>query len=142
MRIRFYEEVDDRLLKFAVILSRAGGKWVFCKHKERDTYECPGGRREEGETILEAARRELYEETGAVKFEIEPVCVYSVEGRTRVNEGGEESFGMLYYAEIKEFEEELHSEIERIELFEALPEHWTYPLIQPILIQEFQRRKE
>lgn len=140
MKVHFYEKAEDSLLKFAVIISKRGGKWVFCKHKERETYEVPGGHREENESILEAAKRELYEETGAVKFEIQQVCVYSVEGKTRVNETGEESYGMLYYADITEFEEELHSEIERIEFLEELPEEWTYPLIQPLLIEELQRR--
>lgn len=28
-------------------------KWVFCKHKERETYEVPGGHRESGETITD-----------------------------------------------------------------------------------------
>ncbi|MBO5522965.1 MAG: NUDIX domain-containing protein [Roseburia sp.] len=140
MKVHFYENVEDSLLKFAVIMSKCNGKWVFCKHKERETYECPGGHREKNESILEAAKRELYEETGAIKYEIRQVCAYSVEGKTRVNETGEESYGMLYYADITEFEKELHSEIERIEFFEELPEHWTYPLIQPLLIEEFQRR--
>lgn len=139
--VKFYEQKDDVLLKFAVIIARSGGKWVFCKHKERDTYEVPGGHREPGDSILEAAKRELREETGAVEFTIGPICVYSVTGRTRVNETGDESFGMLYYAEIRRFGE-LHSEMERVELFETLPENWTYPLIQPLLIKEYERRKE
>jgi len=141
MQVNFYETVDDNLLKFAVIISRSYGKWVFCKHKERDTYEVPGGHREAGETILETAKRELQEETGALRFDIQPICVYSVTGKNKVNQSGEETFGMLFYAEIKEFEEELHSEMERVELFEELPEKWTYPLIQPILIKEYLDRE-
>lgn len=140
MKVEFYEEVDDRLLEFAVIISKTFGKWVFCKHKERDTYEVPGGHRETGESILEAARRELYEETGAVDYDIKPICVYSVTGKNRVNETGEETFGMLFFADVKCFEKELHSEMEKIELFDELPEKWTYPLIQPILIKEFEKR--
>ncbi len=140
MKVQFYKSVEDKLLKFAVIISKANGKWVFCKHKERNTYEIPGGHREDGETILETAKRELYEETGAVKYELKPVCVYSVTGKNRVNQTGEESYGMLYFAEIYEFEKDLHSEMERVELFEELPEEWTYPLIQPKLIKEAQKR--
>jgi len=135
MIVRFYETVEDSKLKFAVILARHNGKWVLCKHRERDTYEAPGGHREPGETIGEAARRELYEETGAVEYEIGPLCVYSV-----TDETGEETFGMLYAAEITAFETELHSEIERIELFEELPDNWTYPEIQPLLVKEYLRR--
>ena len=46
---------------------------------------------------------------------------------------------MLYYAEVTYFEEELHSEIEKILLTEELSENWTYPDIQPILIEEAAR---
>ena len=141
MEVKFYESVDDRLLRFAVIIAKHGGKWAFCKHRERDTYELPGGRREEKETILKTARRELQEETGAIRYELTPICAYSVTGKNRVNVTGEESFGMLYYAEIEEFEPVLHSEIERIELFDVLPDNWTYPLIQPKLIAEWERRE-
>lgn len=68
LEVKFYDTVDDSLLKFAVIISQSNGKWVFCKHKERDTYEAPGGHREVGEDILETAKRELQEETGAIQF--------------------------------------------------------------------------
>ena len=136
LQVRFYETAEDALLKFAVIISRHEGKWVFCKHKDRDTWEIPGGHREPGEAILEAARRELYEETGAARYEMQPVCVYSV-----TDDAKKETFGMLYCAEIEAFEPELHSEIEQTALFETLPERWTYPLIQPLLMEEYERRK-
>ena len=83
------------------MISKSNGKWVFCKHKERKTYEIPGGHRESHETIVETARRELSEETGAVQFDITPVCVYSVTGRNRVNQTGEETYGMLFFANIQ-----------------------------------------
>jgi 8-oxo-dGTP pyrophosphatase MutT (NUDIX family) len=135
LKVNFYNKVDDEKLKFAVIVSKAQGKWVFCKHKERNTYEIPGGHREENENILETAKRELREETGAIKFDIKPVCIYSVIGKTRVNDRvDEETFGMLFFADIKSFEEELHSEIENIIITEELPGKWTYPLIQPKLL--------
>ena len=116
MKVNFYDTAPDDKLKFAVIASRKGGKWLWCKHKERDTYEIPGGHREQGEDITETARRELYEETGAVKFELLPVCVYGVE------KDGEETLGMLFYAEVQEF-------------FDGVPERLTYPLIQPHLFE-------
>lgn len=37
IQVRFHEQADDCLLKFAVIVSRTAGRWVFCKHRDRDT---------------------------------------------------------------------------------------------------------
>ena len=137
-RVNFYDHVEDALLRFAVIIARHNGKWVFCKHRERSTWEVPGGHREAGEDILDTAKRELYEETGAVDFVIEPVCIYSVIAPD--NFDGAESFGKLYVAEIHTFGKELHSEIERIAIMDELPERWTYPEIQPKLLEEAGRR--
>ena len=94
MEVKFYQQVPDHLLKFAVIIAKFQGKWVFCKHRQRDTYELPGGHREAGESILDAAKRELQEETGALDFSLVPVCAYSVVGKNQVNPSGEESFGI------------------------------------------------
>lgn len=140
IEVKFYDQVADELLKFAVIISKTNGKWVFCKHKERNTYEVPGGHREENEEILETAKRELKEETGALDFSVSPICVYSVIGKNKVNETGEETYGMLFFADIKTFENELHSEMEKILITDTLVENWTYPLIQPKLIEEAKRR--
>ena len=59
LEVKLYDTVDDALLKFAVIISKSNGKWVFCKHKERDTFEVHGGHSEFGEDIIETAKREL-----------------------------------------------------------------------------------
>lgn len=138
VRVNFYEEVEDVFLKFAVIIAKTEGKYVFCKHKERDTWEVPGGHREPGEDISDTAKRELYEETGALDFDIKPICVYSVTAKD--NFDGQESFGKLYYAEIRQFEQELHREIEKIVITDELPLNWTYPEIQPKLMEEAKKR--
>lgn len=130
LSVNFYQEIDDRLLKYAVIVSKYDGKWVFCKHRARDTYEVPGGHREPDEDILAAAKRELYEETGAVEYDLTPVCIYSVKA------DGSESYGMLYFAQIKALGPLPQSEIEKVFLLENLPDRWTYPLIQPKLIDK------
>lgn len=47
---------------------------------------------------------------------------------------------MLYYAKIREFEQELHREIEKIVITDQFPVNWTYPEIQPKLMEEAMRR--
>ncbi len=136
--VHFYEKVADAVLRFAVIIARTDGKYVFCKHKDRTTWEIPGGHREQGEQIIETAKRELYEETGALEYHIEPVCAYSVIHKE--NFDGQETFGMLYYADIQSFEAELYNEIETIIITDKLPDHWTYPTIQPHLLEEARKR--
>lgn len=141
LEVNFHDNVEDELLEFAVIIARTNGKWVFCKHKERDTYEVPGGHRESGETIEETAERELREETGAIEFVIRPVCAYSAKGKTRFNLQEEDrNYGMLFVADIFSFEDELHSEMEKILITDTLVDNWTYPLIQPKLLEEARRR--
>lgn len=127
MEIKFYNvnEIDDSLLFAAVIVSQYKGKWVLCKHKDRNTWEVPGGHREENESILDTAKRELYEETGAKKFDILPICAYSL---TR--------YAMLFYANITDLDDLPESEIERIDLFSELPSNLTYPLLHPKLVDK------
>ncbi|MBQ6531196.1 MAG: NUDIX domain-containing protein [Clostridia bacterium] len=138
MIIKFYDNVNESIIKFAVIAAKSDGMWVLCKHGERESYEFPGGHRELGESPIEAAKRELYEETGAIDFSIKTICYYSVRDKRSFN--GDETFGLLCYADIAKFENALHSEIESILVTETLPDNWTYPEIQLKLFDELSNR--
>ena len=66
--------------RFVVVFARYLDKWLYCRANSRDTFETAGGHIEPGESTLDAAKRELFEETGAIKFDIEPEngrCVLS-----------------------------------------------------------------
>jgi len=139
-QVAFYKKADDELLQFAVIAAKYQGRWVLCKHKERSTWEFPGGHRETGETIEAAAGRELYEETGAAEYRMVPVSVYSVTDQAQSGEKQAESFGMLFSAEISRFDQLPPAfEMEKIECFEKPPDNWTYPEIQPLLFQHLRQ---
>lgn len=135
--VKFINCPNESQLKFAVVIARMGNKWVLCKHKDRTTFEFPGGHREKDESIVEAAKRELQEETGAVIFSLERICDYSVRGNTRDGEVLiDEVLGTLFYAKITARKDDLHSEIEKVVLMDDVPNNWTYPLITPKLIEK------
>jgi 8-oxo-dGTP diphosphatase len=115
--------------KYVVIMAKYQSKWILCKHKKRDTWETAGGHIELGETPLDAAKRELFEETGAVTFDIKPLFDYWASDDTS------EANGMVFYAEIYELNDLPESEMERVKCFETLPPNLTYRDITPLLFQ-------
>lgn len=139
--VTFYQEIVDTLVDFVVILARYNGQWLWVKHKKRATYEIPGGHVEVGETVEQAAKRELEEETGAILYTLRPLIYYSVTGKTRVNKSGQESYGKLFFADIQKLGA-IDSEIEKYELFTNLPTKLTYPAIQPHFIHYFEKNEQ
>ena len=119
--------------RFVVILSQYNGKWVYSRAKARDSYEAAGGHIEEGETPLQAAKRELYEETGATDFEISPMFDYTV------HTPSEYSNGQVFYANIKKFDDMPAYEMAEIKLFDTIPDNMRFPKILPILFDTMQK---
>ena len=119
--------VNDGWLQYAVLGARFQGKWIFVRHRERDTWEMPGGRREPNEDIFDTAARELFEETGATAFQLVPVGDYAV-----IVEGGA-TYGRLYYAEIEALGDLPEMEIGEVQFFDEMPHPLTYPQIQSLL---------
>ncbi len=119
-----YENFPDERLTHAVIVARHRGKWIFVRHRERESFELPGGRREAHESILQTAHRELREETGAGDFHLVPLDVYDLKGR---------GAGLLCYAEIRELGELPRSEIREVHFLDEIPAALTHPIAHPRL---------
>lgn len=121
--------------KYVVVFSRYNGKNLLSRHKERTTWETQGGHIEAGETPLEAAKRELYEEAGAIDFDIEPLCDYWA-GNPNTNQG---AGGMVFVAYIRKLGS-LSYEMAEVKEFDTLPENLTYEEITPVLFAKFKNR--
>jgi len=120
--------IPDSKLTYSVISARYDTKWIFVRHQKRSTWEIAGGHIENGETSYEAAERELFEETGALKFNLVCIATYSV------TIDGETGWGRLYLAEVSNIGPIPDiSEIAEIKLLDHLPETLTHPDIQPHL---------
>lgn len=128
MACKTYKAGELQQYKYVVVLSRYQGKILLSRHKDRTTWETQGGHIEPGETPLEAAKRELYEESGAVEFALEPVCDYCVGEEIDAGAGG-----MVFAADIRRLGDLPNSEMAEVGLFDTLPENLTYPDITPIL---------
>lgn len=115
--------------KYVVVISRMNGAYLFSRHKDRTTWETQGGHIEPGETPLDAAKRELWEESGALEFTIEPVCDYYAS-----DEIGHAT-GVVFRANITALGEIPQvSEMAEVKSFSERPENFTYPHITPILL--------
>jgi len=123
--------VEDSLLEYMVIAARHAGRWVIVRLKGRQDWCFPGGHREPGETMDQASHRELYEETGAREYSLEPLAVYGVD------HGGSLSWGSIYRAEIRSFDPLPEDyEIEELALVDRFPlDNARFPHIMPELMR-------
>lgn len=108
---------DEKDYTRVVCVCRYGDKYVFAYNKDRKGWEIPGGHIEAGESWIKAAEREMYEETGATKIEVEPICVYKIS-----------TYGLLCYCNILEMQElPKEFEMEQVLLSDDIPDNLTYP---------------
>jgi len=123
-------ELESGGYRYVVIFARYMDKWLYCRAVSRDTWETPGGHIEKGETALEAAKRELWEETGALKFDIEAAFDYSV------HNPDDFSNGQAFIAHLHELGEIPDSTMAEVKCFDAFPEKMRFPKILPVLYEK------
>ena len=119
--------------KYTVICTSYGGKWILSKHKNRNTWETQGGHIEDGETSLECAKRELFEESGIKDADIYPVCDYWGFNKQAC------SNGMVFLAVVHSLGELPESEMKETKIFDTLPAELTYPQTSPKLYAEAEK---
>lgn len=108
-----------------IVVFDSAGRLVLCRHKDRTTWETPGGHIEPGETPAEAAARELFEDTGIVPKGLTAVADYDVDGVA----------GRLFAADIDTRSPLPDFEIAETTTSDTLPDNLTYPAITPILVR-------
>lgn len=129
--------VPDAYFKYAILVARYQGQYVFVRHRERQTFELPAGHREPGESILETAHRELCEETGAIEYDLQPVFVFRIPAYDEAGQRCDEVASLVCRVEITVLGPlDPAFEIAEILLSHDLPEHLTYPVLQPALFQK------
>lgn len=130
LRCRVYPLNSLVNYKYTVICTSYQGKWLMSRHKNRNTWETQGGHIEPGETPMDCARRELFEESGVSDAELIPVCDY----------WGFDDFGcsngVVFLAIVRSLGELPESEMKETGLFDELPEELTYPMTSPVLYRE------
>ena len=129
-KVRIADIGTLKAYKYAVNFVRYQDKWLYCRAKSRDTFETAGGHIEDGETPLEAAKRELYEETGALKFDVTPAFDYSVSSATKYDNG------QVFLAQIYELGSIPDYEMAEVKLFDAIPDKMRFPQILPVLFEK------
>lgn len=83
------------------VICKRGDEWLLTRHVDRG-IEFPGGKVEAGESPEQAAKREVYEETGGIVDQLAYIGQYRVTAKQEI------VIKNVYFAHIKRLEERDH----------------------------------
>ncbi len=120
--------IPPEKIGYVALVASYQKRWVIVRIKNSSTWEFPGGTIESEEKPIDAAKRELYEETGAVHADFIEMAEYSAVCDEKY------SYGVIYYVEILKLEKLPDFEIAEIRCTNNFPFGNTrYPNIQPAI---------
>lgn len=97
VEMSFWRGAFSQQSRHVLVICQYDEAWLLTNHKIRG-LEFPGGKREHGETLEEAAKREAFEETGAIFEELRYLAEY------KVSEGNEPFVKTVFWGKVKELE--------------------------------------
>lgn len=116
-------------LRYVVVVAFDGDRIVLSRKHGHSTWETPGGHIEPDEEPVDAARRELYEESGVRPRLLHPAFDFTVDGTA----------SRAFIAEVGEWEALPASEMAETRAFADLPDRLTYPEIAPVAVAAARR---
>ncbi|MGM9988475.1 MAG: RNA deprotection pyrophosphohydrolase [Bacillaceae bacterium] len=115
VELSFEDQPFSKEPKHVWVLCRYNHQWVLTNHTRRG-YEFPGGKIEAGESPVQAAIREVHEETGGVVSNIQYIGQYRVTSKDKI------IVKNIYIAQLSKFDQcEHYFETKGPVLLDTLP---------------------
>ncbi len=144
VRITFDELVFSSEVGHVWVVCRYEEKWLLTQHRKRG-IEFPGGKVELGESVEEAAKREVYEETGATVDSLHYI------GQYEVTCGEESMYKNVYFATVSDLPKkedylETHGPVLLVRLPEKiqLDERFSFIMkdqVLPLVLEEIAKKQ-
>lgn len=117
---------QEKDINFVIIVAnyKNSDKWIFVRKRGSQSWELPAGHKEAGESVLQVAKRELFEETGAKEYNIEVLTDYTLVTKEK------SGVGRVFLAIVNDLGPLPDFEIEEVIIRKDLPKPHTYKNLQ------------